>query len=251
MKTIKTTLLLLAALALPAVVSAEITNGWLPTTKGTYDFLDAANWASGETNGVFSADWTSETGDIDIYLGSDWTGTFKISGWVKGRTVVRASNGPWTVTLNDDLFLTASAMNSDFVFGNGYEDKKKLNFDLGGTTRKVYMNGTTRWIFSDRISNGDLVFDGYRVRGNQGEKGDYHNIHVVYTKEHETADAYIEWLANEIGKNESVRVVTSDSLIRLSALRSGVLRTSAKEFRTEVDQINARLEQAIEDLNKT
>ena len=96
-----------------------------------------------------------------------------------------------------------------------------------------------------------LVFDGYRVRGNQGEKGDYHNIHVVYTKERETADAYIERLANEIGRNESVRVVTSDSLIRLSALRSGVLRTSAKEFRAEIEQISARLEQAIADLNKT
>ena len=95
-----------------------------------------------------------------------------------------------------------------------------------------------------------LVFDGYRVRGNQGEKGDYHNIHVVYTKEHETADAYIEWLANEIGKNESVRVVTSDSLIRLSALRSGVLRTSSKEFHAEVEQVSARIEQAIRDLNK-
>ena len=95
-----------------------------------------------------------------------------------------------------------------------------------------------------------LVFDGYRVRGNQGEKGDYHNIHVVYTKEHETADAYIERLANEIGKNESVRVVTSDSLIRLSALRSGVLRTSSKEFHAEVEQVAKRIEQAIEDLNR-
>ena len=71
------------------------------------------------------------------------------------------------------------------------------------------------------------------------------------TKERETADAYIERLANEIGRNESVRVVTSDSLIRLSALRSGVLRTSAKEFRAEIEQISARLEQAIADLNKT
>ena len=96
-----------------------------------------------------------------------------------------------------------------------------------------------------------LIVDGYRVRGNQGEKGDYHNIHVVYTKEHETADAYIERLANDIGRNESVRVVTSDSLIRLSALRSGVLRTSAKEFQGETAGVLARIEQAIEDLKRT
>ena len=95
-----------------------------------------------------------------------------------------------------------------------------------------------------------LVFDGYRVKGSAGERFDYHNIHVAYTKENETADAYIEWLANEIGKNESVRVVTSDSLIRLSALRSGVLRTSAMEFHAEVEGVNARIEQAIQDLNR-
>ena len=95
-----------------------------------------------------------------------------------------------------------------------------------------------------------LVFDGYRVRGNPGEKGDYNNIHIVYTKEHETADAYIERIANDIGKNESVRVVTSDSLIRISALRSGVLRTSSKEFHAEVEQVAARIEQAIRDLNQ-
>ena len=95
-----------------------------------------------------------------------------------------------------------------------------------------------------------LVFDGYRVANNRGEKSDYHNIHVVYTKEHETADAYIERLANDIGKNERVRVVTSDSLIQLSALRSGVLRTSAREFRNEVRQTEERIEQAIRDLNK-
>ena len=153
------TLAATAALALPA--SADITTGWLQTTKGTYDFLDAANWAGGETNGVFSADWASGSGgDNDLYLGADWTGSFKIFGSIVGRTIIRASNGPHTVTLDDDLYLQPSAMNADFVFGNGYEEKKKLNFDLGGTTRTVFMNGTSRWIFSDRMTNGDLVFDG-------------------------------------------------------------------------------------------
>ena len=76
-----------------------------------------------------------------------------------------------------------------------------------------------------------------RQLADESEKGDYNNIHVVYTKEHETADAYIERIANDIGRNESVRVVTSDSLIRVSALRSGVLRTSSTEFRAEVQQV--------------
>ncbi len=80
-----------------------------------------------------------------------------------------------------------------------------------------------------------LVFDGYKRKGNPGEKTQFHNIQLVYTKENETADAYIEALADEIGKNYNVRVATSDGLVQLSSLRSGVLRMSAKELRLEMD----------------
>jgi predicted RNA-binding protein with PIN domain len=79
-----------------------------------------------------------------------------------------------------------------------------------------------------------LVFDAYGVPGGQGSKDTQDGFHVAYTKEGETADMYIERLANEIGKNESVRVVTSDSLVGLTALRSGVLRTSSRAFQDEV-----------------
>jgi len=82
-----------------------------------------------------------------------------------------------------------------------------------------------------------IVFDGYKVSGNTGTRQTQSGVHIVYTKENETADMYIERLANEIGKNESVRVVTSDALIRLSALRSGVLRTGSREFKNEVDWV--------------
>ena len=80
-----------------------------------------------------------------------------------------------------------------------------------------------------------LVFDAYKVPGGEGERYDSANLHIAYTRENESADLYIERLADEIGKDESVRVVTSDSLIRLTALRAGVLRTSSKEFRAEVE----------------
>ena len=81
-----------------------------------------------------------------------------------------------------------------------------------------------------------VVFDGYKQKGNPGEKSRFHNIQVVYTKEGETADAYIEALAHEIGGNYAVRVATSDALVQLSSFRSGVLRMSARELREEVDQ---------------
>jgi len=58
---------------------------------------------------------------------------------------------------------------------------------------------------------------------------------VVYTREGETADAYIEALANEIGSNYAVRVASSDGLVQLSSFRSGVLRMSARELREEVE----------------
>ena len=90
-----------------------------------------------------------------------------------------------------------------------------------------------------------LVFDGYKVKGNAGERFDYHGIHVVYTKENETGDMYIEKLVDDIGKNYSVKVVTSDNLIQVAALRSGVLRMSASEFKKEVDWIGEQIEKTI------
>ena len=88
-----------------------------------------------------------------------------------------------------------------------------------------------------------LVFDGWKVKGNLGEKTQYHNIQVVYTQENETGDAYIEALVHEIGSNYNVRVATSDGLVQLSSLRSGVLRMSARELRAELDAANREMRQ--------
>ena len=80
-----------------------------------------------------------------------------------------------------------------------------------------------------------LVFDGYKRKGNPGEKTQFHNIQLVYTAENETADAYIEALVHEIGSNYNIRVASSDALIQVSSLRSGVLRMSARELLEEVE----------------
>ena len=82
-----------------------------------------------------------------------------------------------------------------------------------------------------------VVFDGYKQKGNPGEKRQFHNIQVVYTKEGETADAYIEALADQTGGSYAVRVATSDALVQLSSFRSGVLRMSARELRLEVEEV--------------
>ena len=88
-----------------------------------------------------------------------------------------------------------------------------------------------------------LVFDGWKVKGNPGEKTQYHNIQVVYTKEGETGDAYIEALVAKIGSNYAVRVATSDALVQLSSFRTGVLRMSARELREELDTANREMQQ--------
>ena len=90
-----------------------------------------------------------------------------------------------------------------------------------------------------------LVFDGYKVKGNAGEKSDYNGIHLVYTKENETGDMYIEKLVEEVGKNYSVKVVTSDNLIQVSALRAGVLRMPAREFIKEIERVNDQIKEII------
>lgn len=95
-----------------------------------------------------------------------------------------------------------------------------------------------------------LVFDAYKVKENDGKKINYNNIRIVYTKEKELGDNYIEKLISEIGKNENVKVVTSDNLIRLSAVRFGVSKVSALDFQKEVQVVNARIDELLEKINK-
>lgn len=95
-----------------------------------------------------------------------------------------------------------------------------------------------------------VVFDSYRVKGGTGSRTAYHNLRVVYTQENESADLYIEALVGKIGKNYAVRVATSDALIQLSALRSGVLRMSAGELMSEIERTNAQIAQVIRQLHE-
>ena len=86
-----------------------------------------------------------------------------------------------------------------------------------------------------------VVFDSYRVRGGTGSRSRHNNLRVVYTQEDESADLYIETLVGKIGRNYAVRVATSDALIQLSALRSGVLRVSASELERELERTNGEI----------
>ncbi len=95
-----------------------------------------------------------------------------------------------------------------------------------------------------------VVFDSYRVKGGVGSKTRHNNLRVVYTQENESADLYIESLLGEIGRNYNIRVATSDGLIQLSAVRSGVLRVSANELLNEIERVNEQIAQTIKALHE-
>ncbi len=90
-----------------------------------------------------------------------------------------------------------------------------------------------------------LVFDAYRVQDNNREVEKINNINIVYTKEAETADLYIEKVSHELAKKHRVRVVTSDALEQLIILGNGALRVSSREFLAEIEQAEEDIREII------
>ncbi len=90
-----------------------------------------------------------------------------------------------------------------------------------------------------------LVFDAYKVKGNKGEIEDIHNIKVVYTKEAETADTYIEKASYELSRRHRVRVATSDGTQQLIILGNGAYRISAREFLKEIEQVETAIREYV------
>ncbi len=94
-----------------------------------------------------------------------------------------------------------------------------------------------------------LVFDAYKVKGNPGSVETRNGIYVVYTKEAETADVYIERTTYALGKNCSVRVATSDALEQMIILGHGALRISANAFRLEMEETEGKIAEMVRAYN--
>ena len=115
-----------------------------------------------------------------------------------------------------------------------------------------------RHILMDRLCNYQgyrgcaliLVFDAYRVPQGLGSVEKYHNIHIVYTKEAETADQYIERVTYALGKRRRVRVATSDGLEQLIILGHGAEHVSAADFHEEVQNVEAAIAQILHQNNR-
>lgn len=139
---------------------------------------------------------------------------------------------------------------ADYLLVDGYniifswDDLKTLSRDNLDAARQLLMDTLCNYQAYRRCEV-ILVFDAYRVPGQAGIVDSYHNIHVVYTKEAETADMFIEKVSYEIGGKRNVRVATSDGLEQIIILGHGAQRISAQAFRDEIDQVNKQIEDTV------
>lgn len=131
--------------------------------------------------------------------------------------------------------------------------------ELAGLARED-LDAARRWLIDRLISFAGfqhcpmtIVFDGYKRKGSTGEKTGTATVQIVYTREGETADSYIQSLAAQIGRNYHVCVATSDALVQLSSLGSGVLRMSARELHDAVEDAHRQMKKyfGVEKENKS
>ena len=139
----------------------------------------------------------------------------------------------------------------DYLLIDGYniihawEELSRLTQDNMDAARQMLMDRLSNYRgMSDREII--LVFDAYRVPSSIEHVTIYHNIHVVYTKQAQTADAYIEKVSYDIGKKHRVTVATADYLIQLIALGHGALRISPDMLKKEIEISEAQMKSILD-----
>ena len=130
-----------------------------------------------------------------------------------------------------------------------WEELKKIAEENLNDARLLLINKVANYQAMKK-NNVILVFDAYRVKGEHREIETVHGIKVVYTKEAETADSYIEKTTEKLIKNYRVRVATSDNLVQMIIFGSGAERLSAREFVREIEQTEEDLRKFIEENNQ-
>ena len=151
-------------------------------------------------------------------------------------------------------FLASLGPADDFLLVDGYnivfawDELKELSRTSLDTARHVLMNLLCNYQ-GYRGCTLILVFDAYKVPQGLGSVEKYHNIHIVYTRQAETADQYIERLSFELRGRRRVRVATSDNLEQLIILGHGAERISAKHLHDEVYQAQAEIDRILKQNN--
>lgn len=158
----------------------------------------------------------------------------------KQRRVVTAENVRVPVKKSREKYLLVDGYNIVFAWEE-LNALAKTNIDAARDRLMDIMCNYQAYMKCTLI----LVFDAYKVKGNIGQMMTYHNIHVVYTKEAETADQYIEKLAHKIGRDYDVTVATSDGLEQLIIRGQGCRLISAREFYAEVMRVEERIREQL------
>ena len=159
----------------------------------------------------------------------------------KMESTPRAPKAKRTIAPGGPLYVLVDGYNIIF----SWEDLKKASEQSLDLARELLINRLCNY---RGYKNCELilVFDAYKVKGNPGSVEKVHNINVVYTKEAETADAYIEKVTHELAKKYRVRVATSDNLEQIIILGGGAVRVSASEFEQEVKEAEKEIRRFID-----
>ena len=167
------------------------------------------------------------------------------------RDPVRAFKKTKAVSIDDKKVRLPKYEGPDYLLVDGYniifawDDLKKIaeeNLDAARAELIHRMCNYQGYNGSELI----LVFDAYRVKGKHRDVEKYCNINIVYTKESETADSYIEKVSHELSQKHRVRVATSDGLEQMIILGNGAMRISAAEFRKRVVSAENAIKEYIE-----
>ena len=175
-----------------------------------------------------------------------------------GKVERKSDNGPRRVTAGSSAggSTKPKAPVQEYLLVDGYnvihawEDLKELSKDNFEAARNKLMDILCNYQGYKKCTV-ILVFDAYKVEGYNMEVKKYHNIYVVYTKEAETADQYIEKVVHEIGRKYHVTVVTSDGIEQIVTLGQGGTLISAREFLQEVEIVRGQIQDDINERRET
>lgn len=175
-----------------------------------------------------------------------------------GKVERKSDNGPRRITAGSSAggSTKPKAPVQEYLLVDGYnvihawEDLKELSKDNFEAARNKLMDILCNYQGYKKCTV-ILVFDAYKVEGYNMEVQKYHNIYVVYTKEAETADQYIEKVVHEIGRKYHVTVVTSDGIEQIVTLGQGGTLISAREFLQEVEIVRGQIQDDINERRET
>lgn len=192
-----------------------------------------------------SSSWTDEKELEEIFNRTYKPDSSKRRNWNRNTPVTREFNPEKTVKKQEvvEEYLLVDGYNIIFA----WEELRELAKVRIESARDKLMDILCDYQGYKKITV-ILVFDAYKVKGNPGSVIKYHNIHVIYTKEAETADQYIEKAVHAIGRQHKVTVATSDGLEQIIIMGQGAQRISSLGLKEEIDAMKKEIRK--EYLNK-